>query len=421
MSDTDSSSTAGSTPESVFVIVGAGQAGGEVSGELRKQGYTGRVLLIGEEEQIPYKRPPLSKGFLAGSVTEESLYVSPRAKLEQLNIEFLGATRVSRIDRARRVVVLADGREQRYDKLALTTGGRARLLSLTGADKPNVLPLRSIADVKKLQPLCVAGKRAVVIGGGFIGLETAAVMLKLGLHVTVLEGLPRVLARVTAPEVSSFFERMHREAGVDLRTGVQISHLEGEAQVETVVLTDGSRIAADFIIVGIGVVPNTELAAEAGLELDNGIVVDQHARTSDPDIVAAGDCSNHPSNFAGRRIRLESVQNAMEQGRIAARSMLGKDEAYQNVPWFWSDQYDLKLQMVGLSQGYDQLVLRGDPATQRNFAAFYLKAGKLIAADTVSRPGEFMLAKKWVAEGAVLPPAALADDSQPLKNLQTAA
>lgn len=404
------------------VIVGAGQAGGEVAGELRKQGYTGAITLIGEEAQIPYKRPPLSKGFLAGSVTEESLYVSPKAKLDTLNIEFVGNARVARIDRARKTVVLADGSERPYDKLALTTGGRARLLSITGADKPNVLPLRSIADVKQLQPRCVAGARAVVIGGGFIGLETAAVMVKMGLAVTVLEGLPRVLARVTAPEVSSFFERVHREAGVDLRTGAQISHFEGDDEaVREVVLADGTRIATDFVIVGIGVVANTELAAAAGLAIDNGIAVDEYARTSDPDIVAAGDCTSHPSQFAGRRIRLESVQNAMEQGRIAARSILGKGEAYQNVPWFWSDQYDCKLQMVGLSQGYEQLVLRGDPATQRNFAAFYLKAGRLIAADTVTRPGEFMLAKKWVAEGAVLDPAQLADDSLPLKNLVPAA
>lgn len=404
------------------VIVGAGQAGGEVAGELRKQGYTGAITLIGEEQQIPYKRPPLSKGFLSGAVTEESLYVSPKAKLDTLNIGFVGGTRVVRIDRARKTVVLADGGEHVYDKLALTTGGRARLLSITGADKPNVLPLRCIADVKQLQPRCVAGARAVVIGGGFIGLETAAVMVKMGVTVTVLEGLPRVLARVTAPEVSTFFERVHREAGVDLRTGVQISHFDGDdSAVREVVLTDGSRIATDFVIVGIGVVANTELAAEAGLAIDNGIAVDEYARTSDPDIVAAGDCTSHPSSFAGRRIRLESVQNAMEQGRIAARTILGKGEAYQNVPWFWSDQYDCKLQMVGLSGGYDQLVLRGDPATQRNFAAFYLKAGKLIAADTVTRPSEFMLAKKWVAEGAVLDPAQLADESLPLKNLVPAA
>ena len=401
-----------------FLIVGGGQAGGEVASELRKQGFTGRVVILGEETQIPYKRPPLSKGFLAGTVTEESLSVSQPANLEKLNIEFIGNARVESIDRGAHEVKLADGRSLGYDKLALTTGGRARLLSQAGGDKSNVLPLRSIADVKKIQPYAVAGQRVVIVGAGFIGLETAAVLVKLGLQVTVLEGLPRVLARVTAPEVSSFFERVHREAGVDLRTGVQVEALEDDGQrVTHVRLADGSRIEADFLIVGIGVIANTELAAAAGLEVDNGIVVDEFACTSDPDIVAAGDCTSHPSAFAGRRIRLESVQNAMEQGRIAARSMVGKREAYQNVPWFWSDQYDLKLQMVGLSQGYDQLVVRGDPATQRSFSAFYLREGRMIAADAVSRPAEFMLAKKWVAEGAVLPAAALADEATPLKSL----
>lgn len=405
------------TSDLTYLIVGGGQAGGEVAGELRKQGFAGRIAILGEEAQIPYKRPPLSKGFLAGTVTEESLFVAQPANLEKLHIEFIGNARVERIDRAAHQVHLADGRSMSYDKLALTTGGRARLLMQAGGDKPNVFPLRSIADVKKIQPHAVAGQKAVIVGAGFIGLETAAVLVKLGLQVTVLEGLPRVLARVTAPEVSSFFERVHREAGVDLRTNVQVAALEGAERITHVVLADGSRIEADFLIVGIGVVANTELAAAAGLEVENGIVVDEFACTADPDIVAAGDCTNHPSNFAGRRIRLESVQNAMEQGRIAARSLMGKREAYQNVPWFWSDQYDLKLQMVGLSQGYDELVLRGDPATQRNFAAFYLRQGRMIAADTVSRPAEFMLAKKWVADGAVLPAAALADEATPLKSL----
>ena len=405
------------TAHPTFLIIGGGQAGAEVAGELRKQGFTGRVLIVGEEAQIPYKRPPLSKGFLAGSIAEESLFVQQPANLEKFNIEFIGNARVESIDRSAHTVMLADGRTLAYDKLALTTGGRARLLTQAGGDLPNVFPLRSIDDVRKIQPHAVAGKRAVIIGAGFIGLETAAVLVKLGLHVTVLEGLPRVLARVTAPEVSSFFERVHREAGVDLRTGVQVEALEGDERVTHVRLADGSRIAADFLIVGIGVVANTELAAAAGLAVDNGIVVDEFAHTSDPDIVAAGDCTSHPSKFAGRHIRLESVQNAMEQGRIAARSLLGKAEPYHNVPWFWSDQYELKLQMVGLSQGYDQLVLRGDPATQRNFSAFYLREGRMIAADAVSRPAEFMLAKKWVAEGAVLPPAALADEATPLKSL----
>ncbi|MGH8560809.1 MAG: NAD(P)/FAD-dependent oxidoreductase, partial [Nevskiales bacterium] len=276
-----------------------------------------------------------------------------------------------------------------------------------------------IADVDAIRAQAAPGKRMVVIGGGFIGLETAAVAVKLGLKVTVLEGLPRVLARVTVPEVSAFFERAHREAGVELRTGVQVTALEGEPNVTHMVLDDGSRVEADFVVVGIGLIPNTELAQEAGLAVDNGIVVDEFTNTSDPNIVAAGDCTNHPNEFLERRVRLESVQNAMEQGRAAAHAMLDRDAPYRAVPWFWSDQYDLKLQMVGLSAGFDQFVLRGDPATQRSFAAFYLRDGHLIAADTVSRPQDFMFAKKLVAARTRLDPAQLADESVALKTLVT--
>jgi 3-phenylpropionate/trans-cinnamate dioxygenase ferredoxin reductase subunit len=307
-----------------------------------------------------------------------------------------------------------------YDKLAIATGGRARELKIPGADRPNVLLLRTIADVEKIRALAQAGKRAVIIGGGFIGLEAAATLVKHGVQVTVLEGLPRVLARVTSPEVSAFFERVHREAGVDLRTGVQITSFEYEAHADAAVthihLSDHSRVEADFIIVGIGVVPNTELAEGAGLVVDNGIVVDDCTRTSDPDIVAAGDCTNHPNEFLNRRVRLESVQNAMEQGRAAARTMLGKPETYKMVPWFWSDQFDLKLQMVGISTGYDQIVIRGDLAS-RAFAAFYLHEGHVIAADTVSKPLDFMLAKKMVAARMRIDPAQLADETVALKSL----
>ena len=259
-----------------------------------------------------------------------------------------------------------------------------------------------------------------IIGGGFIGLETAAVLVKLGLKVTLLEGLPRVLARVTVPEVSTFFERVHREAGVDLRTGVQIAAFEGEAEVKDVVLGDGSRIAADFVVAGIGQLPNVELAQEAGLEVNNGIVVDQFARTSDPHIYAAGDCANHPNEFYGCRLRLESVQNAMEHGRVVAADLIGKGVMYNVVPWFWSDQYDLKLQMVGLSAGFDRMVVRGD-FNSRAFAAFYLKEGRLIAADTVGRPQDFMFAKKLVAAKAQPDPARLADEAVPLKDLAATA
>lgn len=409
-----------SAAKKTFVIVGAGQAGGETAAELRKLGFDGRIIIVGEEPHVPYKRPPLSKAYLAGTVTDEGLYVMQAANLEKNSIEFRGNVRVEKIDRANKQLTLSDGSSLAYDKLALTTGGRARMLNTPGADRPNVFGLRTIADVKKIREYCTPGQKVVIVGGGFIGLEVAAVAIKLGLKVTVLEGLPRVLARVTVPEVSEFFERVHREAGVDLRTNVQITAFEGSPKVTHVQLGDGSRIETDCVISGIGLIANTELAQDAGLAVDNGIVVDEFAQTSDPDIVAAGDCTNHPSEFLGRRVRLESVQNAMEQARVAARAMFGKPEPYRMVPWFWSDQYDLKLQMVGISTGADTVVIRGD-LKSRSFAAFHLKQGHLIAADTVSRPQDFMLAKKMVASQMVLDPAQLADESIPLKSLLPAA
>lgn len=399
-----------------IVIVGAGQAGFETATQLRKLGHQGRVLILGDEAHLPYKRPPLSKAYLAGTLPQDSLYLMPQANLKKNGIEFRGRACVSAIDRATKSVRLENGEAIAYDKLVLATGGRARPLSVPGADRPNVLLLRTIADVDRIRARCAAGRRVVIAGGGFIGLEVAAVCIKLGLRVTVLEGLPRVLARVTAPQVSEFFERVHREAGVDLRSSATIIGFEGEPEVTQVLLADGSRCDADFVIVGVGQVPNVELAQQAGVAVDNGIVVDEFTRTSDPHILAAGDCTQHPNAFFGRRLRLESVQNALEQGRAAAATLASKPAAYDAVPWFWSDQYDLKLQMVGLSAGHDRCVLRGDPAG-RAFVAFYLKDGRLLAADAISRPAEFMLAKKLVAARGILDAAALADESVPLKSL----
>jgi 3-phenylpropionate/trans-cinnamate dioxygenase ferredoxin reductase subunit len=404
------------SPKTV-VIIGGGQAGGEVAAELRKLGFDGRVIIFGDEAFLPYKRPPLSKAYLAGTLTEEQLYTMQAASLEKAHIEYRGGMAVAKIDRAGKTVALTDGTTLAYDHLVLATGGRPRPMPVPGAELGNVFLFRSITDVQKVRTQCAAGKHVAIVGGGFIGLEAAAVLLKQGLKVTVLEGLPRVLARVTCPEVSEFFERMHREAGVDLRTGVAVQGFEGDGVVKRVRLGDGSTLDTDFVVVGIGLIPNVELAVDAGLAVDNGIVVDQYARTDDPFIYAAGDCTNHPSDFLGRRVRLESVQNAMEQGRAAARNIMGRNEAYQNVPWFWSDQYDLKLQMVGVSTGFEQMVVRGDPATQRNFAVFYLKGGRVIAADAISRPQDFMFAKKMVAVGAVIDPAQLADDSIAIKTL----
>ncbi|HZR35940.1 MAG TPA: FAD-dependent oxidoreductase [Nevskia sp.] len=404
----------------VTVIVGAGQAGGELASSLRQLGYAGRIVLIGDEPCLPYRRPPLSKAYLSGEAPLESLFFKPQAAYDKHGIECRFGVGVASIDRAARSLRLHDGTVLAYDRLALTTGGRPRQLSLPGADGPNVHYVRTLHDIDRLKARFAAGRRLIIIGGGYIGLEAASVGVKKGLQVTVVEALPRVLARVTAPEISAYYERVHRGRGVDVRTGVGVQALEGGDEVRRVVLADGTALPADLVVVGIGLIPNTELAEAAGLEVANGIVVDRHAVTSDPQIVAAGDCTQHENVFLGRRVRLESVPNALEQARVAAASIAGKPRVYDAVPWFWSDQYELKLQMVGLSQGYDTLVVRGDMAAD-SFTAFYLKGGVIISADAVNRPQDFMLAKRLVAERAVAEPARLRDDAFPLKSLLQAA
>ncbi|MDR3417279.1 MAG: FAD-dependent oxidoreductase [Nevskia sp.] len=398
------------------VIVGAGQAGSELASELHMAGYAGRIVLIGEEDAIPYRRPPLSKTFLSGEVAEESLYIKSRETYAKQHIELRCGVRVEAIDRAAHEVVLAGGERLRYDKLALTTGGRPRRLNLPGAESPNVHYVRTIEDIRRLREQFLAGKRLVIIGGGYIGLEAASVGIKKGLQVTLVEALPRLLARVTGVELSSYYEQVHRRHGVDIRLGAAVQALEGRGQVETVVLQDGSRIAADLVIVGIGMIPNTELAEQIGLAVDNGIVVDLFAQTDDPDIVAAGDCANHYSDFCGRHLRLESVPNATEQARVAAASIRGERIPHTSLPWFWSDQYNLKLQMAGLSQDHDQVVLRGSMAAD-SFIVFYLRNGVVIALDSVNRPAEFMFGKKLVNGRMRSEPSVLADERVPLKSL----
>ncbi|WP_028009418.1 NAD(P)/FAD-dependent oxidoreductase [Solimonas flava] len=401
------------------VIVGAGQAGSELASSLRQQGFAGSIVLIGDEPYLPYRRPPLSKTFLAGEATLESLFIKTQAVYEKNQIDCRVGIGVEAIDRAAHRVRLFDGSVIEYGKLALATGGRPRRLSLPGAEHDNVHYVRTIADIEALKAQFGAGRRLLIIGGGYIGLEAAAVGIKKGLDVTVVEAAPRVLARVTAPEISAFYERLHRGRGVKLHTGVGVHGFEGSGRVEAVVLTDGTRLPADLVIAGIGLIPNTELAEAAGLAIDNGIVVDCYARTADPDVYALGDCSNHENLFFDRRMRLESVPNAIEQGRVAAAAIVGKAVPYNAVPWFWSDQYELKLQMVGLSQGYDRLVVRGS-LDGESFAAFYLKDGVVISADAVNRPQDFMVAKKLVADRVRVDPAQLADEAFILKSLLAA-
>lgn len=402
--------------DSTVVVVGAGQAGSEFAAELRALGFEGRIVMVGDEAELPYKRPPLSKGFLTGAVSADQLPIRSAAVHEKNRIEFIGGVSVTAIDRARKAVSLSDGRSIPYSRVALTTGGRARPLALPGAGLANVLSLRSMADAVAIREQLVEGRRLVIIGGGYIGLEIAAVAVKKGLTVTVLESAPRVLARVTAPEISEFYTRVHREEGVDIRVGVQIAALVGDTAVTGVQLLDGSLVEADAVVVGIGLIPNCELASAAGLPVDNGIVVDACGQTSDPDIFAAGDCANRPSAALGGRVRLESVPNAMEQARHAARALMGQPKPYDELPWFWSDQYELKLQMCGLSNGYDQLVIRGSTAS-RSFSAFYLRQGRVIAADAVSQLRDFGFMKKLVAARAAIAPERLADEALPLKEL----
>jgi 3-phenylpropionate/trans-cinnamate dioxygenase ferredoxin reductase subunit len=404
-------------------IVGAGHAGGELAFSLRQQGSAAPITIIGEEAYLPYQRPPLSKAFLKGEVEPAALFLRQQATFEKANIGLVLSRRVERIERADKKLVFDDGREVTYSKLALTTGGRPRHLTISQAAQAerarNFHYLRTIDDVLAIRERFQAGQRLVIVGGGYVGLEVAASAIARDLNVTVLEALPRVLARVTAPQMSEFYERVHRNAGVDLRTNIEVTGLDFNADGDVITgvhCSGGVLIPADLVIVGIGQLPNTELAQAAGLDVDNGIVVNEFAVTSDPDIVAAGDCTNHPSVFCGRRIRLESVPNAVEQARVAASTLAGKPRTYDAVPWFWSDQYDLKLQMTGLSHGYDQFVLRGS-MNNKSFAAFYLKNGRLIACDAVNRAQEFMVAKRMVAACMPFDPAALADETVPLKNL----
>lgn len=409
-----------SSPSETTVVVGAGHAGAELVSALRQKGYTGRIILIGEEAELPYHRPPLSKAYLSGEASRESLLIRSVAAYEKLQAECWTGVQVLSIDRQAHTVSLSDGRVQPYDKLVLATGGRVRRLDAPAAQRPNVHYVRTLQDIDRLKPMFSAGRRLLVIGGGYIGLEAAAVGIKSGLSVTVLEAAPRVLARVAAPEISAFYERAHRSRGVDLRTGVSVLDYLGGERVEAVRLSDDSELELDLIVVGIGILPNDELARESGIEHDNGILVNEFAQTSDPDILAVGDCANHVNAFLGRCVRIESVPSAQEQARTAAATICGNPAPHAAVPWFWSDQFDLKLQMVGLSQGYDQLVLRGDVEAE-SFCAFYLKNGVVLSADAVNRPQDFMVAKRLVASRAQVSVEALADEQVPLKTLLSAA
>lgn len=399
-----------------LVIAGAGHAAGQLVASLLQQSYPGNIVLIGEEPWLPYQRPPLSKKFLAGDIEAERLFVKPAAFYDNEQIDVLLDTRIESIDRCARTLRTRCGREQPFDKLVLALGSAPRQLRIPGIDLAGISYLRNIADVESIRASLQDARRLAIVGAGYIGLEVAAVVSGMGIEVTVVEAEDRVMSRVVAPEVSAFYQEAHRAHGVNLRLSTGVTAFSGSERVAAIELDNGETLDTDAVIVGVGVLPNASIAGAAGLDVNNGIVVSTSCVTSDPDIYAIGDCTWHPNPLLGREVRLESVQNALEQAKTAAAALCGQPAEYAEIPWFWSDQYDLKLQIVGLSAGYDSTVIRGNPADS-SFSCLYLRDGRLIAIDAVNNPRDFMQSKKLIAESAVIDPDVLADAGLALKDM----
>ena len=402
-----------------IVVVGAGQAGQQICESLRRGGYEGGLVLIGDEPALPYQRPPLSKKFLTGALEAERLWLRPASYYEKQNVELRLEARVERIDRTTRTLYLSGGATLRYAGLAFTTGTRVRALAVPGAEQAEIHYIRSLADGQRLAARLPQVRRIAVIGGGFIGLEVAAIARELGKEVVLIEAFERLMARAVAPQVSAFYADLHRSHGVELLLSTGVSAIRSNGDAHTVVTDSGAQHTVDLLVVGIGVLPNSEVAEQAGLECRNGIVVDSCARTSDPLIVAAGDCTWHMNGFLQRELRLESVQNAVDQAKSAAASLLGQPSEYCQVPWFWSDQYDVKLQIAGIGMPHDEAVSRGDPAAKA-FSVFYFRAGALAAVDSLNRPAEHMAARKLLAQHTALSPAQAADSTFDLMALARA-
>jgi 3-phenylpropionate/trans-cinnamate dioxygenase ferredoxin reductase component len=381
-----------------IIVVGASQAGLQVAESLRAEGYDGALTMIGDEPHPPYQRPPLSKALLTGETTEDRLVLRGRDLLAKRNIELVTGVRVEAIDRPGRRLQLSDGRDLAYRGLALATGGRARTLPIPGAELDGVVTLRTIEDSRRIGAGIAQAVSVAVVGGGFIGLEIAAAARKAGKPVVVFEALDRLLARSSAPFVSDFFRDVHAAAGVDIRLSTQVAALEGKGgRVAAVITADGRGHPADLVVVGVGIVANAELAQDSGIACERGIVVDDCSRTDDPLVVAAGDCTARRLPD-GALLRLESVQNAIEQGKSAAAALIERARPFTAAPWFWSDQYDVRLQMAGLSAGHDRIVVRGDRAARR-FSVFYFRGETLLAVDTVNRAPDHIAARRLLDAG----------------------
>jgi 3-phenylpropionate/trans-cinnamate dioxygenase ferredoxin reductase component len=399
----------------VAAIVGAGQAGFQTAASLRQEGFAGRIVLIGDEPVLPYQRPPLSKSYLAGDSGLDELWLRPEAFYTAHEIGMLAGETVTAIDRAERRLQLGSGGEIAWDHLVLATGARFRPLAVPGAELDGVLPLRTLADADILHDRLARTREIVVIGAGFIGLEFASVAIARGAAVHIIEITQQAMGRVVSAAISRFFADAHRRWGCQISFGTGVTRILGAngraAGVET---TDGRYIPADLVLICIGVIPNAELARNAGLAVDNGIVVDDYLATADPSIFAIGDCANFPTPFAAHRVRLESVQNAVDQARCVAAAIVGKPAVYDKVPWFWSDQGDLKLQIAGITQSHDASVLRGDPA-DGHFSVFCYRGGRLIGVESVNQTADHVAARRLLAGDPALTPEQAADQSYDLR------
>jgi len=376
------------------VIIGAGHAGGMTAISLRQQKYQGSITLIGEEDFLPYQRPALSKGFLAGDIEEKRLYLKSQNYFDKNNIIIIRNHKIVAIDRNNKNILLDNEKQIEYEKLVIATGSVVNKLK-TSCREADLYYLRTIEDSLKIREKLRNKNKIVIIGAGYIGLEIASIAIKKNLEVTVLELDNQVMSRVVSSEVSDFFQNKHQSEGVEFTFNTSVTDIENQGKQKRIICSDGSVLNTDFVVIGIGIKPNVELAQSSGLECDNGIIVDELGQTSDHHIFAVGDCSNHPNNIFKQRLRLESVQNAVEQAKSIAAGIAGNQKPYQEVPWFWSDQYNIKLQIAGISQHHDRRVIRGYPKEEK-FAVFYLKENRLIAIDAINSPREFMAGKKLI-------------------------
>ncbi len=395
------------------VIIGAGHAGGMTAILLRQQDYHGLITLIGEEAYLPYQRPPLSKGFLAGEIEQERLYLKKQSYFEKNNIHVIKDKKVLNIDRDNKNVFLNNRKQIEYGKLVLATGSVPNKIN-TSCRETNLYYLRTITDALKIQRALKDKNKITIIGAGYIGLEIASIAVRKNINITIIEMEDRVMSRVLCPVVSDFFQKKHEAEGVKFKFNVSVIDIEDSHNQKQIKCSDGTVMDTDAVVIGVGIKPNVELAIDSGLVCQDGIVVDENGQTSDESIFAAGDCTNHPNGFYQKRLRLESVHNAVEQAKSVAASIIGEKKPYHQVPWFWSDQYDLKLQIAGISHNHDQYIIRGSMEEEK-FTVFYLQKKRIIAVDTINNLKEFLNGKKLIAMGAEIPPEILQNKDTDLK------